>query len=500
MKKLRLYLIFIFLLSCTVYGDFGSWVDSQITGLHEKASKERIDGRVYYGGGRYRYRIEGHGTISLAHVTPPSMSAGCNGVDIDFGGFSYLENGDELLKKLKAIATSALGTYVFKAGLKLVCKECDNIMQDLEDVANMINGLNFDSCQVANQVADYAVNKSINAANYALGEGLVSNISKWGNAPMGALREYGTTPLRNMLKSTGNTIGNAISSLTASEQDEILNNLLGLGSFLRRAMDSNLTVTISTDLIQNMGSDGTTGESRYTGVMRCLAGDILGYDASQLGGTSSYLFDYAPPIAKGSFEKYINDFMENNSSYYCTLKQETNGTIDGDVRKVMFPSGNFKGFRKYFQDEFDSIYSVMSSYGTLSSAQRKFLKQQVVPVYKLMNVAVTLKDKELLNHVSEYIAISTLEHTFNGMLALTSQNVSLYKLEKSAELDAQKKEYFDHMLENLSNASTALNQYVRKAYGRLKINRDMLNTIRSYDRQLKSEVHSRLMTLGGGVF
>lgn len=100
-----------------------------------------------YTGGAMRIRWGDTGAVAVANIQPPHMSVGCDGIDIGFGSFSFL-NPEVFIEKAKAIA-SAAPAFAFKMALSTLCKECDTIMQELEAALNAINSISMDSCGIA---------------------------------------------------------------------------------------------------------------------------------------------------------------------------------------------------------------------------------------------------------------------------------------------------------------------------------------------------------------
>jgi conjugative transfer pilus assembly protein TraH len=105
-------------------------------------------------GGSLFMRAPGR-TYQLVTATPPSWAAGCGGIDLFAGGFSFI-NKDQFVAMLKNIGSNAIG-YAFKLALLNLCPTCDNVMTALNTTANAINRLNMDSCQAAVGVVNASV-------------------------------------------------------------------------------------------------------------------------------------------------------------------------------------------------------------------------------------------------------------------------------------------------------------------------------------------------------
>jgi len=123
---------------------------------------------------------------NLAAVTPPSWNAGCGGIDLFMGGFSFI-NKDQFVAMLRNIGWNALG-YGFKLAIQNLCPTCDNVMQALQATAQQINRQNMDSCEMAKGIVNASVpdtwtrGKQDAAKNFGVNTNLFSDLSDaWTN-------------------------------------------------------------------------------------------------------------------------------------------------------------------------------------------------------------------------------------------------------------------------------------------------------------------------------
>lgn len=93
----------------------------------------------------------------LFSVTPPNITAGCNGISAHFGGFSFI-SGQEFEQMLKSIASGAALGFVSMMVMKTMCPPCEAVVQFLKTAAQQAARLSRDSCQwgrdMANKVAE----------------------------------------------------------------------------------------------------------------------------------------------------------------------------------------------------------------------------------------------------------------------------------------------------------------------------------------------------------
>lgn len=83
----------------------------------------------------------------MAHMTLPSVKAGCGGIDLFTGGFGFV-NAAQLKEALKNIANNSV-TYAFMLGIDAVTPMISNEMHALQHWANDINRMNINSCETA---------------------------------------------------------------------------------------------------------------------------------------------------------------------------------------------------------------------------------------------------------------------------------------------------------------------------------------------------------------
>jgi conjugative transfer pilus assembly protein TraH len=137
-------LILTFSLAATASADTGSKMDAYWSGSMGTGS---VTGPTAYSGQTMRYYSGGALTmrtpqqnLQLFGFQPPSLSAGCGGIDIFAGGFSFV-NSAQLVAFMKAVASNAEG---------------QKWLNDLQHMAQEINSTNISSCQAASALVNTA--------------------------------------------------------------------------------------------------------------------------------------------------------------------------------------------------------------------------------------------------------------------------------------------------------------------------------------------------------
>jgi conjugative transfer pilus assembly protein TraH len=115
------------------------------------ASSNLSTGDIYSGqkagyatGGGFTVRNRSMNTKPLT-INPPRFDAGCGGIDIFAGGFSFI-NEDQLVDTMKSIGSSAV-SYAFLLGLETVSPQISNGIKQLQSWMNDINDISINSCE-----------------------------------------------------------------------------------------------------------------------------------------------------------------------------------------------------------------------------------------------------------------------------------------------------------------------------------------------------------------
>ncbi len=86
-------------------------------------------------------------SVSPFNLQLPSARAGCGGIDLFTGSFSFI-NASEMVAMLKATANNALG-FAFKLAIDSVSPMISKIMGEFQQAAQQMNQMNISSCEAA---------------------------------------------------------------------------------------------------------------------------------------------------------------------------------------------------------------------------------------------------------------------------------------------------------------------------------------------------------------
>lgn len=230
-------------------------VFDQINAYGNVGGATSIQGQTqnFYTGGSAFVRIPKN-TYNLASLTPPSISAGCGGIDMYMGGFSYI-NKEQFVAMAKNIGSNALG-YGFKLAMQNLCPTCDNVLQALQSTSQAINRMNIDSCEAAKGIVNATTahldlkGREQSALNYGTFKNIFSDMSEgWGNIKGNSSKteqvnnsvQQSDPSVKDHTPASGNLTWKALNraGLTTSEKQMIMG-MIGTVAIVKDANNQNI--------------------------------------------------------------------------------------------------------------------------------------------------------------------------------------------------------------------------------------------------------------------
>ncbi len=90
--------------------------------------------------------------FQLFNITPPSFNAGCSGISMFFGGFSFI-SGAQFSALVQNIMQAAIG-YAIQLAIQTLCPACEAVLQVLQKAAQMANSLGNNTCRLAKSIVN----------------------------------------------------------------------------------------------------------------------------------------------------------------------------------------------------------------------------------------------------------------------------------------------------------------------------------------------------------
>ena len=89
---------------------------------------------------------------NIVGFVPPSFEAGCGGIDLFGGSFSFI-NADQFVQLMRGVASNAAG-YAFQLALGAMCQDCAAIIENLQKKIQELNQFFGNSCQLAQGIVN----------------------------------------------------------------------------------------------------------------------------------------------------------------------------------------------------------------------------------------------------------------------------------------------------------------------------------------------------------
>lgn len=274
-----------------------------------------------YSAGGFYQRVPQR-SYQLAVMTPPSLNIGCGGIDLTAGSFSFI-NRSALTAMFQNIGTSL--SYSFLLAIKSSMPEMASLFQYLQDMANKVNALNVNSCQMAtgivNTVGAAISQAKTNGVDHVAGSASNSStdsFSAWDAtaAAKSAARTAvsNTDPTAKSVISPGNVVWQALSHTNLSVLDK---------SFIM-----SMTGTI---IIRDADPTGKSAHWDYIQPTGLTANDFIGYKNITNQQLSLFSCDTptdclnptVAPVAATTFLQMVSTSIDNLKSNVIVRTQQS---------------------------------------------------------------------------------------------------------------------------------------------------------------------------------
>jgi len=295
----------------------------------------------------------------LINFVPPSIDAGCGGIDMFLGSFSFI-NGEQFVHLLQAIAANAAG-YAFHLALQTMCPTCDSTIQSLQGVIQRLNALAGDSCKVAHAAVDYMADKmGANSLAKEMEQGPLASVAQ----AIGAQADAFSTWLDKINEGTNTK------KLSADEVREVLGNIAW------KVLQKNGFV----------GSAFTAGDHELAEALMSFTGTVIGYKV----GDDDY-----PKIDEYASLLSAKAILEGSSSSNALKKYNCGGV---ECTSITTGAYTFKGLQHFVEETLlgagrdagaDSfIHKLTTNAGELTANEKKLIQVSPYHMTRLRNMAV----------------------------------------------------------------------------------------------------------------
>lgn len=371
-------------------------------------------------------------------INLPSFSAGCGGIDIFSGGFTFI-NHQQLVETLKSIGSSAMG-YAFLLGLETVSPQVSGVIKNLQSWSNSINSLNINSCEIAQFAVGSTWPKRTAASQevcrrIAGEEGLFTNYVK----------------ARHDCADKG-------------KRDEILNTDSQTNGFVREEFN------IAWESIQ---------KQPFLSKDKELAEFFM-----SLMGTIIFRKDKFPErkASKIKDESFLQAMIEGGRTTIYQCKGEN--CLSVLEREIDFSSSD--SWLGRIRDQLISIQEKILYDSELSEDEKALLARSRLPLYKIVNVLTAYKRGSCpvdLYQVSEIVAMDLLMQFLTEAIEAVREGTQQFKNEKMYGI-----EEIDDFLEELKLVEQKVRYYETRAMQLFEREFLLIQKVQLIEDQLRSEL------------
>ncbi|MBF4454063.1 conjugal transfer protein TraH (plasmid) [Acinetobacter sp. SK-43] len=311
-------------------------------GMFQTQQRGVISGGSYVG----RFGIK---SINLVSFDPPRVSAGCGGINLFGGSFSFI-NAQELTQLLRAIAQNALG-LLFQLGLNAISQPLSSLLTTWSAKLQEMNALLKNSCEAARKL--FQIDKTG-------GEMLNSIKSSFGEikTQTGGFKDYFSNVQKNFTSGWNSLRGNSPDGQATTRADKAIQELPNVGNVSWRAINASDSFKA---ILPNSG--GSDLEAKLM-IMNVVGTEVFNASAQTSSGdkdcaTGSGQCDPKPAIYNSTIG--IADLISPQDSkpfYTC----QSGDTYDEGCQKLPLAEGKlstyFKGIARIVNK---NLYGIDSS-------------------------------------------------------------------------------------------------------------------------------------------
>ncbi len=441
--------------------------------------------------GQVRMRWGGGGNIQPFHISAPKFSAGCSGIDMIFGGFSYL-NMDYLVEKLKKVA-SAAPAYAFQLAISTLCKDCQAIMAELEKITDMINGLNFDTCKIADNLTGKMFGDALNSTSYAT--------DGWFSAMKEGLQSFNTTldSYTSKIKTAvegGNNAGQGANETIPEpplKTFSLLDRVIELGTRDGRTPFSSV---ILQQIDPNPKVDGP-----LVTLLRGFFGDVVAYSDGNPHSKNGAQKDIEgndaipeyqvrliePTIDAKHFVEWMWGSNDENPPHKLSLIKyefdKKDNEYVGKPKERNYEIVIQKTIREDVVENLKRIVNNISANTPISDADRKWIGSLPLPMADILNIEATEKGFSG-DTIYEYAALLILKHNMtvlisemNRVIKSTSGQTSQYIFQTQNKEKSDLHAAFNQFKASIDRANLEIDAKMKELSEELGKNKDALNYI-----------------------
>ncbi|WP_420213492.1 conjugal transfer protein TraH (plasmid) [Burkholderia aenigmatica] len=333
-------------------------------------------------------------TFAIVAFDPPHFNAGCGGIDMYLGAFSFL-NGQQFSQMIRMIIQNAAG-YLVHLAIKAICDPCESIMSKLEKIMQEMNSAQVNTCKVSKTLIASAV-KAVGIEDVMnFSDNVKSDINQnaltiaggnndWLGSQMQAFSS-GSDPITqsqsNSSTDYGNVVVNAImttGALSTFSNPGIFGGRLGTVELVINMFGTSVLETVPAPGQSSQGPNSSLATPKYRPTLKFV--DLVnGYDGTPKLINTCVEWDDGNPLTCQHLDKR-NDFR--SLGFPGTLRYVVQ-QLAGDQSYSTYLGADENADRLVTVIMPGSILSNMRTGQPLSAEQLAFLRSMPVGYQKLL--------------------------------------------------------------------------------------------------------------------
>ena len=410
-----------------------------------------------YTGGSLMMRAPGR-NYPLVNAQLPSLRAGCGGIDLFGGAFSFI-NKQQFVALLQNIGSNAVG-YAFKLALQSISPDIDKLLTELQDQINKINAMNINSCEAAQSL----VNGMVGEYDNSMMSGC-ANISQYlgsvSDRVDGRLTCATTAP--TVVKTAATSADPNVRNATFVKGNVVWTALNQVGGAISQQEKELIMSVIGTVVLYPPENDGSGAIPRY------IEPSIVGLRDLLLGRSAS--------ATEGNVEI---DVYVCDEPVECLNPGRTSVSV--------------KPFTRLVSERLRRMSDNIAGRTPQTPADIGFINNTTEPVYKMLAVANAVPGsgtaETLIETYKDVIALDYAETFMNRVI-----RQALTALSHSLKRTGIERDYVETLRGNAQEAQRQLLSEKQTAYGKVRSVSSLTQDLQTLERQLWSSMPAAIKSM-----
>ncbi len=402
----------------------------------------------YFTGGGLVMRAPSR-NYQLAALQAPSYRAGCSGVDLYGGGFSYI-NSDQLVAALRNVGQNAV-SYAFMLGLRVISPQISNVLEWVREKAEMINKLNINSCEAAADLVGSFVGIDAKENSQCV------------------LTRYGNGDSMEDARQACGAGGERNATLAGSNLNQIA---FTNGNIAWRVMWNNL-------FLRN--------DRRLMEMMMNLSGTVI-LDKNLNDENAPLNVVTLPSILNTQRAELLNALLDGSQS--IDIQGCVSDTTEMACTRLTTKTvalGGSNGLRDRVATVMNGIADKIRTRQSLSSSELGLLGATRIPIYKILNVAAAMSDTVVSSQADKYADIVARDILFAYINDLLDMVVS-----STAGTPFIKSDEGEHYMAGIAEARQQVALLRSENFEELSRYVDLIRETQLYERMLVASMSPAL--------